>query len=267
MTPIHRDSIEVLNQEIDDEKGSYRIRAGNRVHYVTIPTSVFDEDTMCRPYLLIPQLPEFPDYDWTSMKIRRSQGHGDLQTTIASEPLAEVQETWHPLRIDVLSLARKTVFNSGVHEVVHEGKSAIAKIACFAWHIPRIERETWAHRILVENRLPDEGPFAPRFLAHLTENGRVIGFLTEKLEGSPAGIDDLASCQELVRRLHDLGLVHGDVNRYNFVVDRRPEGLTLLVDFEHAEGYEEETGRKEIESLESELAEETGRGKPVIMKY
>lgn len=103
-------------------------------------------------------------------------------------------------------------------------------------------------------------------MAHLTENGRVIGFLTEKVEGDSAGIEDLASCQALVRRLHALGLVHGDVNRYNFVVDRRPGGVILLVDFEHADGYDEEEGRKELESLESELTEETGRGRPLRIK-
>ncbi|KAH9214491.1 hypothetical protein DL95DRAFT_389461, partial [Leptodontidium sp. 2 PMI_412] len=58
--PVPISQIEILNQLIDDEQGIYRVRAGHRVHYVTIPTSTFDEDTMCRPYLLIPQLPVFP---------------------------------------------------------------------------------------------------------------------------------------------------------------------------------------------------------------
>ena len=267
MKTVPKNEIEVLSQEIDDQKGLYRIRAGSRVHYVTIPTSTFDNNTMCRPYLLIPQLPDFPDYEWTKMQISRESGNIGLKTALSSEPLAGIQETWHPQRIDVLTLVRTKRLQSGVHEVLYQGRPAISKIACFEWQVPRIDRETWAHRILVENRLPDEAPFAPKFLAHLTENDRVIGFLMEKAEGTPAGLNDLTSCQALVRRLHDLGLVHGDVNRYNFVVDRRPNGLTLLVDFEHAEGYNEDTAWKEIESLPSELTEETGRGRPVIIDY
>lgn len=163
MKTIPKDDIEVLNQLINDETGSYRIRANKRVHYVTIPTTVFDDDTMCWSHLLIPQLPEFPDHDWTRMNITRNTDTGELQTTISSEPLAEVEETWHPLRIDVLSLPRKIVLQSGVHEVLFEGKSAIAKIAYIEYQIPRIERETWAHQILLENRLPEEGPFAPKW--------------------------------------------------------------------------------------------------------
>jgi tRNA A-37 threonylcarbamoyl transferase component Bud32 len=72
-----------------------------------------------------------------------------------------------------------------------------------------------------------------------------MGFLMEMAEGTAAGIGDLSSCRALMRRLHGLGLVHRDLNRYNFIVDRGPGGLTLLVDFEHAEGYDEEVGRRE----------------------
>lgn len=51
---VPKSEIEVLSQEINEDFGFYRIRAGQRVHYVTIATDVFDEDAMCRPHLLIP---------------------------------------------------------------------------------------------------------------------------------------------------------------------------------------------------------------------
>ncbi|EFY93807.1 hypothetical protein J3459_013026 [Metarhizium acridum] len=105
MKTIPKDEIEVLNQEIDDETGQYRIRARNRVHYLTIPTSVFDDNSICRPYLLIPQLPEFPDYQWTTMQISRDDA--GLKTTLSSEPLPEIQAIWYPKRIDILSLVRR----------------------------------------------------------------------------------------------------------------------------------------------------------------
>lgn len=154
-----------------------------------------------------------------------------------------------------------------MNEVLYKGKPAIAKIACFEHDLRQIERETWAYQILVENRLPDEGPFAPKFLAHLTENGRAIGLLMEKVEGEPATPEDLSTCQELVNRLHDLGLVHGDVNKHNFAVDHKKGGSTLLLDWEHAEGYSEGVAKKELASLPSELAESTGRGQPPMWDY
>lgn len=267
MTTIAKNEIEILNQLIDDEEGIYRVRARSRVHYLTIPSNVFDDSTMCRPYLLIPQLPDFPDHEWTKMHITRDHETQKLTTTLSSEPLPGIHHLWHPTFVDVLSLTPIRRYQQRVREVLYSGKPAIAKIACFDTELRYIERETWAHQILVENRLPEEGPFAPAFLAHLTENGRVMGYLMEKAEGEFAGPQDLSRCQQLLRRLHALGLVHGDVNRYNFVVDRKPGGSTLLLDWEHAEGYGEQIAREELDSLPSELSETTGRGKPSIWEY
>lgn len=105
---------------------------------------------------------------------------------------------------------------------------------------------------------PEEPPMAPRFLGYLTENGRIMGFLLEKIDGEPGCIDDLASCEALVRRLHSqVGLIHGGSNRYNFVVSGTG---TRLVDFEHAEDFDEALAAAELQSLPAELSEESGRG-------
>ncbi|KAM5345887.1 hypothetical protein ACJ41O_011748 [Fusarium nematophilum] len=256
--------IEVLSQLIDDEDGHYRLRVGRRVHYLTIPTDVFDDDTMCRPYLLIPKLPALPDSPWTTMRISRDE-NGSLTSTISNDPLREIQTTWHETRIDILSLQKTRRFRSGVHEVQCNGSPAIAKIACFEWDVRRIERETWAYSVLArhQSQHPDEPPIAPNFLGHLTEDGRVMGILLQKVEGKSACIDDLADCEALLRRVHGLGLVHGDVNRYNFVVDRVAGGMRL-VDFEHAEEFDEALAKEELLSLPVELVEDAGRGSTVI---
>lgn len=55
-----------------------------------------------------------------------------------------------------------------------------------------------------------------------------------------------------------MGLVHGDVNRYNFLVAE--EGVKLL-DFERLqENASPESKRRELESLRAELVDESGRG-------
>lgn len=56
------------------------------------------------------------------------------------------------------------------------------------------------------------------------------------------------------------GLIHGDLNRYNFVVEENTGDRVWLIDFEHAEDYNQEAGEAEIRSLSAELAETTGRG-------
>ena len=97
----------------------------------------------------------------------------------------------------------------------------------------------------------------------MTENGRVIGFLLEKIEGEVASIEELPACEKVLRRLHAMGLVHGDVYRHNFVVNRSVGGV-CLVDFEHAREFNETQARMEIESLRDQLTEETRRRGTVI---
>ncbi|KAK1764892.1 alpha-galactosidase A [Phialemonium atrogriseum] len=266
MTIVPKSDIEILSQHIDDESAFYRLRAGQRVHYLKIFSGVFDDDTMCRPYLLIPMLPNLPDLPWTTMIISRDED-GYLTSTISTDPLPGIRATWHERRVDVLSLERTRRLRSGVHEVQYDGVPAIAKIACFEWDIARIERETWAYSIIGrhQQQYPSESPIAPNFLAHLTEDDRVVGFLLQKVDGVSASVDDLANCEALLRRLHRLGLTHGDVNRHNFLVDRVSGGGVHLVDFEHAEELEEKMARAELLSLPAELVEETGRGASVVL--
>ncbi|PSS10957.1 hypothetical protein M430DRAFT_37085 [Amorphotheca resinae ATCC 22711] len=263
-TPVPKSQIEILNQLIDDEQGTYRIRAGHRVHYVTIPTSTFDEDTMCRPYLLIPQLPAFPDADWTTMCISRG-ADGLIESTLSYEPLPAIPKPWHHRRIDVLSLKHIKRHRSNVHEVLYGGRPAISKIALFEWDFHRIGNETRVYSTLMkhQDQHPAEPPCAPKFLGHLTENDRVIGFLLEKVEGEFASIDDMPNCKKVLHRLHGMGLIHGDVNRYNFIVDRSNNNVRMI-DFEHAEDLDKTKAHRELESLASELAEETGRGGPTV---
>ena len=61
-----------------------------------------------------------------------------------------------------------------------------------------------------------------------------MGFLIEKIDGGHGEIGDLAACQSIVKHpsLHSLGIVHGDLNKYNFIVG--PTRTTLIIDFENA---------------------------------
>jgi hypothetical protein len=192
---------------------------------------------------------------------------GKFALTGSTIPLSGIQTTWHSQYVDVLSLKRTQRFRSGVHEVLYNDAPAIAKIACFEWDIPRLERETWAYSVLAQHQRshPSEALISPNFLAPITENGRVIGTLLEKLDGVAACIDDLAACEALLKRLHRVGLVHGDVNRYNFLVKEGVKDSVRLVDFEHADEFDEEVAREELRSLPAELAEETGRGTSTVI--
>lgn len=79
-------NMEVLSQVIDDENGHYRLRIGRRVHYLTISSGVFDDDTICRPYLLIPKLAHLPDSPWTTMTISHDE-NGSLTFSTFTDPV------------------------------------------------------------------------------------------------------------------------------------------------------------------------------------
>ena len=257
---VPKSTIEILSQEIDDEFGLYRVRAGDRVHYLNIPTNFFDEDTMSRPYLLIPKLPDFPDRNWSEMRIDRGSD-GSLDSKISYDELPSVKITFHPQRINVLSLHKTKRLGPRVSEVLYNGHPAVAKIACFDREIPRLEVESAVYEVLMQHQKeqPHKTPIMPNVLGQLTENGRVIGLLLEKVEGDFASIGDLPKCEKILRKLHSLGVIHGDINRYNFMINRTTGGARM-VDFEHAKIFTEEKAKLELESLESELVEETGRG-------
>ncbi|KAF5020441.1 hypothetical protein F66182_7520 [Fusarium sp. NRRL 66182] len=187
---VPNDSTEILSQLISDEEGQ-------RVYYLTICSDVFDQETMCRPYLLIPQLSCWSDISGSKIALSRN-GDGSLAVTASDDLLQEVTFTWHEKRIDVLPIPKTKRLRSGVFENFYQGRPAVAKIACFEWQIPSLTRETWAYCVLTQSQQPDDGPpIAPKFLGHLTENGRVMGFLMEMLEGSCMDREVWGWCMEM----------------------------------------------------------------------
>lgn len=78
-----------------------------------------------------------------------------------------------------------------------------------------------------------------------------MGWIMEDLEDLGAAVAarsaeprDLEACREVLRKLHALGIKHGDVNRFNFLV--RGDGKAVLADFETAERC------GDVEELEAE---------------
>jgi predicted Ser/Thr protein kinase len=248
--------------DVDDDdsvESEYRVRIGNQVKYLVISPGTFDRYTLSFPLYSLPSLPY--NEDWTVAHISRDETSGDLKTSISNRTLAGVSCQWHHTRVDFLELERtKRLTGMAFEAVLHSIPSipfqspatVIAKIANFEWEVPSIERETRAYQLLEGSGL------SPRFLGHIHENGRIMGFFTEKIEGRSACLQDLNICETALAKLHKLGLLHGDVNRYNFLVTE--EGVILL-DFETLlENASPELMRKELESLRDELVDESGRG-------
>lgn len=99
----------------------------------------------------------------------------------------------------------------------------------------------------------------PQFLGHLTENGRVIGILMEYVnDARHAGAQDVEICREVLSQLHQLGVRHGDTNRFNFLIHN---SKATLIDFDTAQECDDpDVLLQELQNLTSCLEDLSARG-------
>ncbi|GKZ26276.1 hypothetical protein AbraIFM66951_003617 [Aspergillus brasiliensis] len=222
--------IDVLQAEVDEGDTSYfrLLVNGRSIKYITVEPGAYSTEDMCFAPSLVSMLPELPPGDWNDGVIAKS---GDNQPHFASvnlTPFPGVRNTWHETHVDYLQLSVERKLRTGIYQVkcsLFDGV-VVAKFARFPWEIGYIENETTAYHWISGHDI------GPRFLGHLTENGRVIGFLLEyRRNARHAGPQDLATCQEVLSRLHRLGIRHGDTNPFNFLIS---DGKATLIDFDTA---------------------------------
>ncbi|KAI9810376.1 MAG: hypothetical protein M1832_001357 [Thelocarpon impressellum] len=252
----------VLSMEMDpsnETESDYRLQLGRRVVYLTVAPGTFDEDTLRDHAGLLAALPPFPAHGagtWTACCVGRDAGSGALSATFEARALPGVLPRWHAAAVDCLSLRREALLapNTVLVSSAALAGPAVAKCARFPFEIPRMAAETAAYA-----RLAGSTDVAPAFLGHVVEGGRVIGLLLEHIAGGrAAGPADLEECRAALQRVHARGLLHGDVNRYNFVVSAHG---VRLVDFENSRLDAPRAAMgAEMASLAGQLAEDTGRG-------
>ena len=240
--------------ESNDAESYYRLRIGDQIKYLSVAPGTFHEDIITFPPVLIDHLPKLPSGDWTRAHIYRKSDH--LIVEPSNKPLKGVTTCWHHNLVDVQSLTLEERLNARVRVVKYNSKSVIFKIARFEFEVPSMETETAIYQAINDHGI------GPAFLGHLVEHGRVMGFLIEKIDGRNGEIGNLEACESIVKRLHSLGIVHGDLNKYNFIIGPT---RTTLIDFENAmENGSEEAMQKELTRLTEQLTEETGRGGPPV---
>ncbi|KAK6496140.1 hypothetical protein TWF481_002164 [Arthrobotrys musiformis] len=253
--------IEILSQEVDTDNGQpsyYRMLDGGKYfRYITIDPGTLDEEDLSFPPALLEKLPAFPAGDWNSGRIARAENGVLYFVETIKKGLPSIDHIWHEKSFDYLSLQMKKRLGANVHLVtaphVHpENRDVIAKFARFPWEVERYALETKSYEWIKGHGI------GPQFLGHLTEDGRVIGFLMEKLEGRHATIADLPACKEVVGRLHALGILHGDLNKHNFLITGKD---ARIIDFETAKlSSDRDKMYQEAQTLEKELLDESGRG-------
>ncbi|KAI9668619.1 MAG: hypothetical protein M1831_001058 [Alyxoria varia] len=252
-------NVQILHLEVDPEtmEGQFRLLIeGSSVKYLTVDgNGIFaDNCDMCFKPTLFATLPNLPEGDWNVGHVVAAEGKDSevgqravFESTRRDDDLPTIRSIWHPLKVDVtdLELQRINKLASNVWKVdvnmsedANAAKQpAIAKMANMAHEVSYYDAETAAYSWI------EGSGVAPRFLGHIHEGGR---------------------CRDLLGKVHELGIKHGDINRHNFLVTPKK---VWLVDWESAtECDNKEELRAEMETLEDELMDESGRGgKSVVM--
>lgn len=247
-----------------NDNSYFRILAGHLVKYIIVlPRTLPHSSLLEMPLDFINILPPLPYFEesWTVAHISRDN-NGELQSALTKPKLAGVEATWHPKFIDVLDLKKIETLAMMVQMCTWQNNpplhatdqtSFVAKFARFEWEVSYIENETRTYQML-------EGTgIVPKFLGHIHENGRVIGFLLEKVDGRPAGIQDLTICTSALKLLHQHGILHGDCNPHNFLVTE--DSKVILIDLANSKRNASKAElATELESLKGQLEDKSGRG-------
>lgn len=143
---------------------------------------------------------------------------------------------WHPRIVEYGDLVKVATIQEGRLEVVQHpdlgSEPALVKRAALPAYIDSISRETHFYRLL------DGLGVTPLFLGHVTDGGRVTGFLAEYVQqqeddGKRHGREDgTEACLAALRRMHARGIAHMDAHGGNCLV--REDGSAAIVDFELA---------------------------------
>lgn len=250
--------IELLQAEVNENDESYfRVLVdGLVIKYITVEPGLYSSEDMCFGPSLVSLLPKFPPGDWNDGRVAKNPKDGRPHFAhVSLTRFSGVQNTWHEIFVDYSDLVVGRKLRTGIYEVRSSSfhDIVIAKFARFPWEIQYIETETTAYQWIVGHDI------GPQFLGHLTENGRVIGLLLERITDSRhAGAQDLEICAEVLSRLHDLGVRHGDTNRFNFLVRY---SKATLIDFDTAQKCDNrELLSQELENLRICLEDSSGRG-------
>ncbi|KAB8221982.1 hypothetical protein BDV33DRAFT_190071 [Aspergillus novoparasiticus] len=234
---------QLLQAELDETGlGFFRLSVHGNIKYLTIGRNVFSTTEMAFGPSLRSQLPEFPSGDWNDGLIVKDKSTGKPYFARAYS-------------VDYSDIQVGKRLRTGIYEAQCPGYDTVvvAKFARFHWEIRYMESETTAYEWIKDHDI------GPRFLGHLVEDGRVIGFLMERTSNARhAVLDDLEACWDTLSQLHALGIRHGDTSRFNFLMT---DSRAVLIDYDIAQKCDNyNVLSEELDGLAESLASTSNRG-------
>lgn len=254
---------EVLSLDLEDNDYLYRIRRGKRVVYVSVLHADIippdDRTDGSRVLLKLRGLPKWNE-QWETLTVTKPRNGVECTINKFSPHALDHRAilTCADHRFNVLDLERRERISDRLSRVVVCNRLCVLKIARFKHELQALENEIRVYHALMNHKFSR----VPEFIGYVyeEEEDRVIGFLIEELHGRHANIGDLTICESTVQQLHSVGIIHGDLNRYNFVITGNE---AKLIDFEvstlRKEGLHEEAA-DELRKLPEKLLDSSGVG-------
>ncbi|KAI1501117.1 hypothetical protein F5X99DRAFT_383949 [Biscogniauxia marginata] len=211
---------------------------GTTIKYATVDKDTFDRRWYADDKVDTIVFPELPTGDWTWAWISKDPESGLPSVTghIKQPQVRGVSNVWHDTRIEYLDLEKIQVIHvekrgcnrredrmNLVKHPLFDGP-VLMKIAEIPSHMRSVESDTAAYKAI-------EGTgIGPKFLGHVTEGGRVMGFLVEWIEGArEARAEDKEACIAALEKLHERGVAHRDAHQGNFLIK---DDRVYIIDFE-----------------------------------
>ncbi|GFF59408.1 LOW QUALITY PROTEIN: uncharacterized protein DSM5745_06187 [Aspergillus udagawae] len=158
--------------------------------------------------------------------------------------------------LNLLDLTTVSRISDRISRVKYNGETWILKIA---HEIPALRREVLVYSMLTLNAFP----LAPKFIGFAYEETKapIVGFLMEDISGHHPDIHDLTDCMKTVHRLHTYGIVHGDLNRYNFLMTEDGAKISNFEVSVAQTNVDPAAAEEELNLLAIRLEDESGIGK------
>ncbi|KAI1909784.1 hypothetical protein LOZ39_004648 [Ophidiomyces ophidiicola] len=261
--PTEKPDEEFLSLDLAENDYLYRVRRGPRIVYISILDGSIIPDEYKTGFCLLKTLRRLPEWDeeWKTLTVRRIAPAMAIEST-RDEFLP------HGLNLENLNMPSATPFFSfldlprisrisdRLFRVMCDGEICILKIAKFKHELSYLHQE-----ISVYLKLSDFAQ-APKFVGVVYEEtkNRTIGFLIEAISGRHPDINDFEACKKTVDLLHTHGIIHGDLNRYNFLINNHG---AQIFDFENSVLKEDAAAaaEEEIQSFEAMFQDESDIGR------
>lgn len=187
-------------------------------------------------------LPAIPQGDWNYGVVVQDPitGRPDFIQAITTQ-FKGLTSNWHPGSYNHITLGiYSQLSTSKIHKSALTylfGYPIVVKLARVEEELRNLDIECGIYKDLQKSEI------VPDFRSYVFEDGRRIGFILEEIENARRPeAKDIGLCVDALRKLHALGISHGDAHAGKFLIN---ENVTFLISFKMAKKMKDMSGAEQ----------------------